>query len=485
MNNEKRDQMIHETFDQCLSGIDSLPSMRQEILREARGKKPERAPVRFRALAAAAMMVVLLCVGVLAGSGRLGFLNGQDQKHQPAPIETALSAGTEQESPRSVWIDPDQEGRNVFEWFSSNTPYSWIGKLSAGSTEVEVAAQEDAKYRYAARYYYDGETLVIATVNPNVYSLDACDMSELDLTRMDQAESDENAPQFNWDCSTDPGLENRWNESIRTGKPMALVMHSKNIRWQLLDEDHNLLDSGLDAVYSTFTNTANANRQYHVTCCRYGEQLPDQLRNRDSFNAVFEVKATTSYYYFDGKTFRSYSADDDMHTDYITVPVVSSQAEMRYYSGKGMLQEKEMDVQGMVSGNSIRITISVADPEASRDISLAEDTKVTCFVQDEKGTILFRDSAYTPERYEGEDSWTLTFPLVMYNPAFTGTEELPSSLRVYLQLEPADSVEAAEADTGETEDEDEGLPRDDWGTLPDIEPFAILTLTEPADPEAA
>ena len=40
-NEEKRDQLIRETFEQCLSGIDALPSQRTDILRKTEDKTEE------------------------------------------------------------------------------------------------------------------------------------------------------------------------------------------------------------------------------------------------------------------------------------------------------------------------------------------------------------------------------------------------------------------------------------------------------------
>ena len=68
-NNENRDQMIRETFDQCLSGIDELPSLRPDILRKAGTQSPARKPVPFRRYAVPAAMALLLCGGILGVNG--------------------------------------------------------------------------------------------------------------------------------------------------------------------------------------------------------------------------------------------------------------------------------------------------------------------------------------------------------------------------------------------------------------------------------
>ncbi|MBR6442793.1 MAG: DUF4179 domain-containing protein [Clostridia bacterium] len=98
-NEEKRDQLIRETFDQCLSGIDEFPSARAEILSKAKQRPTKWEPIRFRVPAIAVTLVLALCVGILAGSGRLSFSGRPDQikagsQYTAQPIDTVpLSAG--------------------------------------------------------------------------------------------------------------------------------------------------------------------------------------------------------------------------------------------------------------------------------------------------------------------------------------------------------------------------------------------------------
>ncbi len=98
-NEEKRDQLIRETFDQCLSGINEFPSARAEILSKAKQRPTKWEPIRFRVPAIAVTLVLALCVGILAGSGRLSFSGRPDQikagsQYTAQPIDTVpLSAG--------------------------------------------------------------------------------------------------------------------------------------------------------------------------------------------------------------------------------------------------------------------------------------------------------------------------------------------------------------------------------------------------------
>ena len=100
---EKRDQLIRETFDQCLSGIDGLPSARPEIIRKLKEQPKKWEPVRFRIPAIAAALVLVLCIGILAGTGRLG-LPGTDEirggsEYTVQPISVPLSQGGQVTAP--------------------------------------------------------------------------------------------------------------------------------------------------------------------------------------------------------------------------------------------------------------------------------------------------------------------------------------------------------------------------------------------------
>ena len=113
-NEEKRDQLIRETFDQCLSEIDNLPSKRTDILRKTEDQTKTRRQPRFRVTAAAAALVVLLCIGVMAVSGRWGTVNHPDtirpgHRFAILPIETVLSEGGEQNGAVTISKDEAEE----------------------------------------------------------------------------------------------------------------------------------------------------------------------------------------------------------------------------------------------------------------------------------------------------------------------------------------------------------------------------------------
>ena len=97
-NEEKRDQLIRETFDQCLSGIDGLPSLRPNILAKAKDRSLKWEPVRFRIPAIAMCLVLVLAFGFLSGTGRLSLSASPDEiksgsQYTVQPIEVSLAEG--------------------------------------------------------------------------------------------------------------------------------------------------------------------------------------------------------------------------------------------------------------------------------------------------------------------------------------------------------------------------------------------------------
>ena len=97
-NGNPKDQLIRQAFEECLSGMDSLPSQRQEINRKMKDRFAEREPVRFRIPAIAAALVMLLCIGVVALRGRgagVSDMIAPENRYTVQPIETVLSAKTE------------------------------------------------------------------------------------------------------------------------------------------------------------------------------------------------------------------------------------------------------------------------------------------------------------------------------------------------------------------------------------------------------
>ena len=88
MNDEKRDRKLRETFEQCLSGIDTLPSQRAEISRKLSEAPADTGRINYRAIAIPAVLTLLLCVGIWGFSG----LQGSQSYPDPLKTDTTLVA---------------------------------------------------------------------------------------------------------------------------------------------------------------------------------------------------------------------------------------------------------------------------------------------------------------------------------------------------------------------------------------------------------
>lgn len=98
MNEKQRDQLIRETLDQCLSGIDTMPSMRPMVAKqlEEGPKAKKRIPLRRFAVPAVALA---LCVCLFVTGTQLGMIRWPDRIRTPevpatvAPVALAQPEG--------------------------------------------------------------------------------------------------------------------------------------------------------------------------------------------------------------------------------------------------------------------------------------------------------------------------------------------------------------------------------------------------------
>ena len=462
-NGDRKEQLIQETFEKCLSCIDSLPSQRTEILRRMEDKTETRRPPRLRVPVIAAALVILLCVGITVISSRWGYVNHPDtirpeSRYTTQPIETVLSGGTAGEDAGAASKD-----KNLFGWLSREYGYSWFGKLIGDYVINETAERNNKGVPYIDGSYYDGETLVSVVAVPD--------------TRIEEYEPDENElahltrlnkePEIlDWTGNDDSVVHEKWEECIRNKTPMGLIMYQYEPDSQLLDSDHHAISgAGVLSMGWGFME-----KGYTLYWMRYGEPLPDELRNRESLKVIHRVSETKSIIYYDGEHYYSRSTYDKDR--YVSADIRASHTEQRYYSGRGILDETEMDIQGMVSGVSAWIRVSDrADEPGQREIILPAETKLTMVVQNENGKTLFRSSVFAD--YSCDEYCSVMLPLIWSEhneftdrslPEGRQTEQLPSSLRIYLLRE--------HEGIREEKENEEPEPVID----PDSEPFAILTM---------
>ena len=111
MNEKERDQLIRDTFDQCLSGIDTMPSMRAVVdkqLEEGTPKAKKHLPLRRFMVPVTALA---LCVCLIVAGNYLGMLRWPDVIRDPetritaSPVPLAQPEGTGAEAVPSPSAD--------------------------------------------------------------------------------------------------------------------------------------------------------------------------------------------------------------------------------------------------------------------------------------------------------------------------------------------------------------------------------------------
>ncbi len=497
-NNENRDQMIRETFDQCLSGIDELPSLRPDILRKAGTRTPARKPVPFRRYAVPAAMALLLCGGILGTSGLWSTGGREDQirnsnLYLTQPIETALSMGAEQDSGEVS----EQEEWNMFSWLNREVKYSpLLEHLAADSTTVSKTMQGEEKTAHIDSYYYDGETLIVAAAIPNSKT-EAYEPSEKDRSFMKPVDTDPLDLNLN---DAEPGLKEKWEESIRNKTPMGLAMYSQEVEPGLRGQDHNMLPYENGGGAGNFMGCICCPETGYESVCyiRYGEPLPDTLRNVESFDITLRVPATVTQYYFDGEALYSHSMYDYDRFDYISANVVNNHAEKHTYSGQGTLLNQELYANAVVSNASVRLSLSMNPDSGNAIFRFGKDYKgLLIAVQDDRGKTLAYDwIVFNPYDYDPDDN-QYSFPVTLTNDIDIVVEEFPPEMKLYIQ--PIHYTEAEKESMTIQESGNEEVSWDEWGTEegeniaeeeayaeekeddppeiePGTEPFAILTM---------
>ncbi|MBQ6061586.1 MAG: hypothetical protein IJL36_09115, partial [Clostridia bacterium] len=106
MNDEKRDRKLRETFEQCLSGIDTLPSQRAKISKKISEAPAGTGRIAFRAIALPAALTLLLCAGIGVFSGLQG------SQPYPDPLKTDATLVAEKPLPTDFvpLAQPEGEG---------------------------------------------------------------------------------------------------------------------------------------------------------------------------------------------------------------------------------------------------------------------------------------------------------------------------------------------------------------------------------------
>ena len=151
MSEKKQDQLIRETFDQYRTGIGSMPSQRAQIIYRLGEKPAANTRLYYRIAAVAAVLVLLLGIGLPVLSGN-GFLTGHpDQVRttgdlaavQPEPTGFVPLAQPEGTPETSAQPEPEESGSSFQQEIRLNYN-TWIDSVDRDL--VDALAPVDYSY---------------------------------------------------------------------------------------------------------------------------------------------------------------------------------------------------------------------------------------------------------------------------------------------------------------------------------------------------
>ena len=131
---------IQEAMASCLSGVDTLPSMRAEILRAAKGEKKMKYHLNKGLVLALILMLMMSSVAVAAGLGLFGQLSQQENADIRLPALDAASTPMEKvfTTPEGVTVTINQayyDGSRVFVSYAVSGPTKFAD-LGEGKPDI-------------------------------------------------------------------------------------------------------------------------------------------------------------------------------------------------------------------------------------------------------------------------------------------------------------------------------------------------------------
>ena len=144
MNKKEREQLLRDTLDQCLSGLDNLPSDRAEVNRRLTENMPEaKRRIRFRRFAVPAVALAL-CVCLIVTGTHLGMIpwpdriRPQEAKVTATPVALAQPAGEGTETP-----EPAGEGLVPILSLATDVPLDRIGDIDCQTASFFASWQQE------------------------------------------------------------------------------------------------------------------------------------------------------------------------------------------------------------------------------------------------------------------------------------------------------------------------------------------------------
>ncbi len=154
------DKAVRAALDDCLSGLEALPSRRDSILRAAKGEVKVRKHINVGLVLAIVMVMMMGSVAVAAGLGIFGQISQREDADARLPGLENVSAVMDKvfTTPEGVTITINQayyDGTRVFISYVKEGPFDQV-KLGEGKPEIEKFDWEEPGVIYGKQYYSEG-----------------------------------------------------------------------------------------------------------------------------------------------------------------------------------------------------------------------------------------------------------------------------------------------------------------------------------------
>ena len=161
------DQAVRAALNDCLSGVEALPSRRDSILRAAKGEVKVKRKINVGLVLAIVLVMMMGSVAVAAGLGIFGQLGQREDADSRLPALESVSTVMDKvfTTPEGVTVTIQQayyDGTRVFISYLVEGPYEQI-TLGEGTPDIVNWDWEDpgetyrSKYGYGVAYHKKGE----------------------------------------------------------------------------------------------------------------------------------------------------------------------------------------------------------------------------------------------------------------------------------------------------------------------------------------
>lgn len=151
-------QAVHAALDDCLSGVEALPSRRDSILRAAKGEQKVKRKIHLGLVLAIVLMMTMGSVALAAGLGLFGQLGQREDADTRLPALETVSTVMDKTftTPEGVTVTIQQayyDGTRVFISYVVEGPYDQI-TLGEGTPDIVNWDWEEPGETYGNLYGY-------------------------------------------------------------------------------------------------------------------------------------------------------------------------------------------------------------------------------------------------------------------------------------------------------------------------------------------